>query len=142
MLINVELVPSTSFGNNLRSRFKKGDWDALRKFCYRQADYKCQLCGEAGPNHPVEAHEVWECDPTTGFQKIVDLLALCPCCHLAHHTGFARTQGHYSEAMSKLMKINNWSQREADDHITRAGVIWDARNQQEWTLNLNLYTKQ
>jgi hypothetical protein len=40
------------------------------------------------------------------------------------------------------MKINNWSQREADDHITRAGVIWDARNQQEWTLNLNLYTKQ
>jgi len=136
MNISVELIPRTSFGTNLRSKFRVGDWDTLRRYCYREANYCCQLCGGVGPNHPVEAHELWEYND--GIQKIVDLLALCPTCHIAHHPGFARTQGRCAEARAQLMKVNQWSAEDAQDHIDKAFLVWEDRSQIEWKLDLTL----
>lgn len=139
MTIIVELIPRTSFGKNIRSNFKIGDWDILRRYCYREANYVCQFCNGVGPNHPVEAHEVWQYE--NGVQKIVDLLALCPSCHIAHHPGFARTQGRCAEARSQLMKINQWSARQAQEHIDNAYLVWESRSQQTWVLDLSLAQK-
>ena len=64
MKLTIELVPQSSWGNNLRSEanLSKGQWDKLRKESYRKANYKCEICGEKGPKWPVECHEIWHYD--------------------------------------------------------------------------------
>ena len=58
--LTIELVPDTVHGANLRSRLPASDWNIIRKYCYKQAGNKCEVCGGEGRAHLVEAHEVWE----------------------------------------------------------------------------------
>lgn len=46
MLI-VELVPSSCWFSNVRDHVPKATWDELRKSTYKQANYRCSLCGGA-----------------------------------------------------------------------------------------------
>lgn len=133
-LIQVELIPSTSFGNNLRSHFKPREWDLLRRHCYRENDYLCQICHGRGRKHPVEAHELWRYEGTT--QTIWDLLCLCPACHMAHHPGFMRTQGREEEAILQTMKVNQWTRAQVAEHYEHAKQVWIERSKIRWTLNL------
>lgn len=57
--LQIELVPSTAFGENLRKLLTKTEWDKVRKAVYKRAGYKCEICGGKGEKHPVEAHEEW-----------------------------------------------------------------------------------
>ena len=60
MKLTIELVPSTAWYSNVRSNVTSSQWDVLRKECYKNAGYKCEVCGGKGPKHPVECHEIWE----------------------------------------------------------------------------------
>ena len=57
--LTIELVPKTAWYKNVRSEVSKDRWDELRKECYRNANYKCEVCGGTGPKWPVECHEIW-----------------------------------------------------------------------------------
>lgn len=76
MKLTIELVPATSWGNNLRSRLPKKSWNAIRKRVYKEADFKCEICGGVGKRHPVECHEVWEYDDVNHIQSLVGFVAL------------------------------------------------------------------
>ena len=52
--LTIELVPSTCWFSNVRSNISKQDWDRLRKETYKKANYRCEICGGVGRNHPVE----------------------------------------------------------------------------------------
>ncbi len=78
--LTVELVPKTSWYNNIRALVDELDWDRIRRQVYRQADYRCEICGGRGPEHPVECHEVWRYDDRTHVQMLVRMIALCPAC--------------------------------------------------------------
>lgn len=137
-LIKVELVPSTSFGKNLRDRFKSSDWDLIRRYCYKISFHVCQLCGGVGPKHPVEAHEVWSYHE--GVQRLEDIMCLCPACHLAHHPGFANTQGRGQEALHTLMRVNQWTEEQARDHVNEAALVWEKRSKRPWMLDISQAT--
>src|SRR6266487_2075486 len=91
--LTVELVPETSWYNNVRALVDELGWDRIRRQMYRQADYRCEICGGRGPEHPVECHEVWRYDDRTRVQLLVRMIALCPVCHQVKHIGLANGQG-------------------------------------------------
>lgn len=145
----VELVPSTSWGANLRSILPKADWDKLRKNCYRLAGYRCEICGGKGPKHPVECHEVWEYEEIdyvegaslpegglTYIQTLKGLIALCPACHEVKHFGLASLRGRDKQALDHLMRVNGWGFTKAIEHIDEMQRLWGQRSAFGWELDL------
>jgi hypothetical protein len=138
MKLTVELVPATSWGDNLRSRFKPSEWDRLRKACYEQAGHKCEICGGKGRNHPVECHEIWHYDDEQCVQSLKGLIALCPSCHEVKHIGRAMKIGFGDRALAHLVKVNGITKAEGVAHVGDAFVVWKARSQKAWTLDISV----
>lgn len=138
MKLTIELVPSTSFFNNLRSLLSSEEWDNVRKGCYKHADYKCEICSGVGPTHPVECHETWEYDEKTGIQKLIGIVALCSSCHEVKHIGLAGIKGRRNEAIAHFCKVNDCQAPEAEKYINEAFATWNKRNKQEWQLDVSM----
>lgn len=135
MKLTIELVPQTSWFSNLRSLLSQAEWDVIRKQCYKKAGYKCEICNEVGPKHPVECHETWDYD--NGIQKLIGLIALCPNCHKTKHYGFARISGNEKEVKKHFMKVNSLSEKEADDYIENAFLEWERKSELQWKLDIS-----
>jgi|SRR5579859_406360 len=136
--LSVELVPESSWGSNLRSMLSRAEWDVLRKACYKKANYRCEICGGQGRQHPVECHEVWEYNDQAHVQKLIRLIALCPACHEVKHMGRAEIIGRGPQAFAHLLKANNWTPKQAQKHISEAQSIWEARSEFEWKLDISI----
>jgi len=134
--LTVELVPKTSWYNNVRALVDELGWDRIRRQVYRQADYRCEICGGKGLEHPVECHEVWRYDDRTRVQLLVRMIALCPACHQVKHIGFASVQGKGAQARAHLARVNAWTLAQADAYISQAFQVWAQRSQGPWTLDL------
>ena len=135
--LTIELVPKTSWFSNVRSEVSEDDWGVLRRRCYREADYKCEICGGKGDSHPVECHEVWSYDDTSHIQKLVRLIALCPRCHETKHIGLAGIKGREDVAIEHLAKVNNVSLNVARKCVEMAFETWQERSEFQWTLDLS-----
>jgi len=140
-LLYAELVPSTAWGINVRSKFTRPEWDALREKVYVRANHRCEICGGAGGRHPVEAHEVWSYDIATRVQKLERLIALCPTCHQVKHLGRTIKVVDNGRALvvNKLKKVNGWTGAQASDHITAVLKEWEERSLVEWTMDLSIF---
>lgn len=139
--LTINLIPRTSFFKNVRSEVSKEQWDILRKKCYKLANYRCEICDGVGEKHPVECHEIWEYDDKNKIQKLVRLIALCPSCHEVNHIGFAEINGRGDIAIEHLMKVNNWTKRQALNHRYQAFRLWAHRNTIKWKLDLTYLGK-
>jgi len=138
MKLEVELIPRTSFFTNLRSKLSKEKWDVLRKKCYSDAGYRCEICSGKGNEWPVECHEVWSYEK--GIQKLVRLIALCPDCHMVKHIGLAGLRGSGDKALRHLMAVNGISKQDAESHISDAFGVWSDRNETNWELDISFIT--
>ena len=76
--LTIELVPSTSWFNNVRSQVSAQEWDIIRHIVYAKANNICEICGGKGNKHAVECHEIWEYDDKEHIQKLIGMIALCP----------------------------------------------------------------
>jgi hypothetical protein len=136
-ILTIELVPSTQWGSNLRTRLPRKQWDKLRKECYRKASHVCEVCSEVGPKWPVECHEKWDYNEETKMQTLTGLIALCPNCHLVKHFGRACSIGKKEEALSHFLKVNSWSSSKAEEYIEQVFNIWQKRSNHSWSLDLS-----
>ena len=134
-MLSVELVPKTAWEINIRSEVSKSEWDRLRKYVYKKADYCCEVCGGKGANHPVEAHEIWEYDDKKHIQTLIGLIALCTRCHRVKHIGLAQVQGKYDQARKHLALINGWTIEEAEKYIRKQFDLWEKRSKFTWTID-------
>ena len=143
--LTIELVPSSSWGDNLRSRLTKAEWDRLRKHSYRLANYRCEICNDVGTgqgyNWPVECHEVWGYDDVEHVQTLIRLIALCSRCHLVKHIGRAQLMGKHDLAVAHMRKVNGWNAEQAKTHIREAFNVWQERSKFPWTLNLDVLSE-
>lgn len=139
--LTIELVPSTSWMNNVRAVLSKKQWDYLRSQVASKAYNICEICGSVGPKHPVECHEIWSYDNKNLVQKLEGMIALCPDCHMVKHMGFAIIKGKEIQALRHLMSVNKITKKEAKAYIQEAFRIWEERSQKEWTLDLS-YLKE
>lgn len=139
--LTIELVPQTAWFKNLRSLLTVPEWDYVRKKCYREASYCCEICGGVGPNHPVECHEKWEYDHVNHVQTLTGLIALCPACHEVKHIGLASINGRYYDALEHLAKVNGWQLEEARAYAEEAMEEWERRSRHDWKLNTEYLTE-
>jgi len=140
--LTIELVPATSWFSNVRSEVSKEDWDVLRREAYKKTNYLCAICGGVGRKHPVECHEVWEYDEVARIQKLVGLTALCPACHEVKHIGYCEFKGRIEYARKHICKVNDWSERTAEDYIEEQVLIWRERSWYHWELDLTFLLKK
>jgi hypothetical protein len=147
--LTIELVPQSSWYDNVRSKVSKQVWDVIRRKCYHEAGYKCQICGNTGKNqgvkHDVDCHEIWQYDDDCRVQKLIGFIALCPNCHLVKHPGFAQIQGKSDQVITQLMLINDITFAQATDYVADAFEIWMDRNQFKWEIDITYideYMKQ
>ena len=140
MKLEIELVPKTAWFNNLRSFLTKEEWDFVRKKCYKEANYNCEICGSQGDNWPVECHEIWEYTKTRKV-KLKGLIALCPDCHEVKHIGLAQIRGRFYPSLNHFMKVNNVSKQEAIKYVNSCFSLWNERNKVDWKLDVS-YLKE
>jgi hypothetical protein len=140
MKLSVELVPQSSWGNNLRSEanIPRSEWDILRKKCYKDAGYVCEICSGKGNRHPVECHEKWEYNDQTKTQKLVGLIALCPTCHKAKHLGRTLSvERGKDRVLMHMMKVNDMSVDDLESYIVEVFEVWQERSGHAWKLDLS-----
>lgn len=139
--LTIQLVPSSSWFDNVRSAVTKSQWDNIRKQVYQQANYKCEICGDVGTKHPVECHEIWNYDDIKLIQKLIGMIALCPNCHMVKHIGFAEIQGKLNKAILHLKKVNKISKKEAEEYVTASFALWAKRSCHQWQVDLSYLSK-
>ena len=141
LLLTIELVPKSSWMNNVRKVLTTTQWNSLRGIVCDAVYNVCRICGETGPKHPVECHEIWHYNEKTLVRKLTGMVALCPNCHMVKHFGLAGVQGKGEQALKHLMKVNKLKKKEAEAYIEQAFETWRIRSQQKWALDLSLLKK-
>ena len=134
--LTIELVPQTAWFSNIRSMVTKENWDILRRATYKNANYRCEVCGGIGSEHPVECHEIWQYDDNNHIQKLMGLTALCPSCHEVKHIGLASVRGRQDIAKKHLVKVNSWSKEQVDKYVDEQFEKWQQRSKHEWKIDL------
>lgn len=129
-----EMLPVTTWEQNVRTRLSAAVWDRMRKHAYQAAGFRCKICGADGR---LEAHEDWHLANETCIQALVGILALCPLCHKAHHMGIARRLGMLEDVSQHLMQLNDWSRKRLNTEIEDAYEVWQQRCDWPWTVDLS-----
>ena len=142
MRLTVELIPKTCSGSNIRTLVPKKYWDILRKTSYKNADYKCEICGgkgtDQGYRHDLECHEVWEYNVKQRVQKLVKLVSLCPLCHQAKHIGRAKYIGKREEVIQHMKKVNKMTKRKIEEYLEGEFTKYVENSRIRWKLDLTL----
>jgi hypothetical protein len=141
MKLTIELVPSSSWGNNLRDEGKlpKKRWDELRRECYRAAGNRCEICGGVGSRHPVECHEIWSYEGNV--QKLEGLIALCPMCHRAKHIGhtlYVLGSPIADAVLNHIKRVNEIDDKQLNEMIMDAFELYEQRSQRKWSVDISL----
>ncbi len=131
-----EMLPETTWEENLRSKLPTDRWDALRRHAYAAAGHRCEICGDRG-RPTLEAHERWSWDDLWCVQRLEGIIALCPPCHKVHHLGLARRLGLYEACLKKLESVNGWSRPQVLKAIADASEQARERSRFGWTVDLS-----
>lgn len=137
MKLTIELVPASSWGNNLRTILSRKGWDEVRRKCYRKAGYKCDICGGVGTRHPVECHERWEYDDENHRQVLVGFWALCPLCHRVKHIGRTLAVGLGNSTVKHMAKVNGITVEAAWSYIDASLQEWESRSRFTWEVDIS-----
>ena len=137
----IELIPRTSFYNNVRSEVDKNVWDKIRKKCYVLAEHKCEICGNTGKNqgfkHNVECHEKWDYNIKTKQQTLCGFIALCPLCHKTKHYGLAQLNGETDIVHKQLKKVNLMDDNDIKVFVEKHIKLWNQRNNIDWNIDID-----
>jgi len=132
----VDLIPKSSWFDNVRAAVDPADWDRLRHHVYRRARYRCEACRTKG--FRLEAHERFAYNAQAGVQRLVRLICLCHWCHTATHMGLAGLLGVQDQALAHLMTVTGMNPAEADEHVGEAFARWERRSQIPWRVDLSM----
>lgn len=137
--LTIELVPSTSWYNNMRSLMSKAKWDILRKKVYADYNYRCGICSMN--NITLHCHEIWEYDDLNHLQKLNGFITLCKLCHWVKHIGLAgirasEGQLDFEEIIQHFIKVNNCNRKTFESYRNEAFRIWEERSKHQWQIQL------
>lgn len=86
-LLTMPNVPKPLHGLPPRVIMGKSTWDHVRKRCYFEAGYKCEICGCEPPKGQLHAHELYSYDWKAGTGKFERCIAICKQDHDFIHSG-------------------------------------------------------
>jgi hypothetical protein len=131
-----DMLPSTTWEDNVRTAVSSERWDKLRRYSYAAAGHRCEICGSKGDPH-LECHEKWGFNDATRIQKLIKFLSLCPKCHKAHHIGYARSAGMLPVVLAHIQAINGWDAAQMATALANAEALWRKRSAHTWTVDLS-----
>lgn len=139
--LSAELVPATSWYNNLRKVVTQADRDWIRQQVYAHYGNRCALCAARGTLH---CHEVWRYDDTEHVQTLDGFIALCPWCHHIKHLGYAGILAQegkldYERLIRHFMTVNQCDRATFLAHREAAFEQWEARSRFSWKVDLQEY---
>ena len=142
-ILQIELIPKSCWGSNVRTKVKKKDWDIIRRAVYAKEKMHCHICEELCK--PLDAHEVWEFNEETHVQKLIDIIGVCKACHGVIHFGRAQKFGYAEEATIQFFKVNDYCDNIIDLKIEmmRAKSLYlELSEIKDWKLDLSLIEDQ
>jgi hypothetical protein len=144
LILTIDMIPHTSFMNNVRKAVSQESWDIIRRESYNKYNHICGICGVK--DVVLECHEIWEFDDFNHVQKLTGVIALCSDCHRVKHFGFAQTladQGKLDiEALIKhFMKVNHCRKVTFNKHLALSINTWEERSKKQWTVDLGECSK-
>lgn len=136
----IEPIPETAWGATLANLLTRTSWEKLRLRATYHFAHKCQICGE-GSRDAIEVHELWTYEMPkgrweSGVQRLAGLLSVCGKCHRCFHPGFANILGRGEETVRRIALVNRWTDAETALYLDWAGLVWQARSQVSWALDL------
>jgi hypothetical protein len=129
--LTIELVPDPLWGKSLANTHPKWDW--ISRAVRASAGGSCEICDK--PSSSLQCHEVWDYDDERHVGRLIELLAICPACHLSTHIGRAQAIGKSDEAIDHLMEVNGWTVDQALPYVANALGEWEWRSEASWTLD-------
>ena len=135
------MVPQSAWGKNLRAVLSSEEWGKVRRHAYDAAGRRCIVCGERGPEWPVEADEAWAYDDVANVQTLKGVIALCPACHLVRHWGKATITGQDGIAVEQMMRVNGWTRKQAEAAGDEGMRLWESRSQKRWQVDYSWVTR-
>jgi len=132
----IDMIPRTSWYTNARSILAGHEWNKIKRKVYQINDNKCSICNGKGPKHPVEAHERWEYNEDTRIQKMVDIIPLCPKCHLTTHYGLAQIQGKEAMAYEHFKAVNGFEEHEVEHYMEEGYKTWIRLSKIDWIVDV------
>lgn len=141
LLLKIDMVPSTSWGNSLHRHLPSGVWKSLREKTLISSGYKCTICGSTEKLH---CDEVWAYDNRKKVQSLVRLQILCSMCHFVKHIGHAGVLARegkldYSAVVEHFLAVNNCDLIIFEEHACRAKMLWKERSKHKWKVDLGRY---
>jgi hypothetical protein len=141
--LTAEMVPPSTWWENLRRYLYSGIWDALRKSTYAKYDHCCGICNAKGKLH---CHEIWKYDDINHIQKLIGLIALCENCHqLKHlyHTSLKVREGkiNLDKLIDHFTKVNNCSIDDFREYEREVWTEFDERSKYEWIVDYGEFQK-
>jgi hypothetical protein len=142
MNLTVELVPETSWYNNMRKFMSPEDWDVLRRKTYKKFEYKCAICGAT--NTTMNCHEIWEYDDHNHIQYLKGFTSLCTMCHHVKHLGLAEILASKGEldidtVINHALRVNKMSMSEWDKYESAVWEKWEERSHHSWKVDFGEY---
>ena len=135
-----ELVPTGTWGANLRSLLPPSGWNRLRRWSYAQADNKCEICDssglEQGRTYPVECHEVWAYDDVSHTQTLIGVQSLCPQCHMCKHYGRSLKVGAAQKIRKHMKEVNDWGDASLAIYEDTMFTIHSLRSRFRWSVSI------
>lgn len=140
--LTIELVPSTSWYINLRTRVPRRVWDRIRRQAYAASGFRCSVCGARGVR--LHCHEVWDYDDDQRVQRLAGFVVLCAMCHWVKHIGLAGIMADegrldYEAVVRHFMKVNGCDRSAFEEHAMRAFAQWNERSRAPWTVDFGPY---
>ncbi len=139
--LTIELVPQTSWYDNLRKALPLTVWKKMREKTYAKYGHKCGICGAEGR---LSCHELWEYDDKKHIQKLNGFIALCDMCHFVKHLGLVgilSSEGKLDadKIIKHFMKVNNCDKKTFEEHKKKAFDEWRKRSQYKWRVDFGKY---
>jgi hypothetical protein len=139
--LGIELIPISSWENNLRKIIPRRQWDKLRNQVHERNGRQCEICSSSEKLH---CHEHWEFEETTKVQKLVGLGTICSMCHHVAHFGRAKqlaAQGHLdiNAVVNHFLKVNECDQNTFLNHEKEVLRLFMRRSQHEWQVDFGEY---
>lgn len=135
-MLQISLIPRTTWYNNVRSAVPRGVWTRIRLLA---AKPQCQICGCKGR---LFTHEVWRYDDIGHVQRLAGFVCLCYLCHAVKHLGFASVMAQrgdldYDQLVKHYCVVNGCSIADFVTDRDEAFCVWRRRSQYEWSLDLS-----
>ena len=138
MKLTIELIPKTSFYNNVRKILSRREWEVIRKETLSKANNICEICGGVSATKALDCHEVWEYDDLNHIQKLIKFMALCDRCHEVKHIGKAQIDGNFDRAEKWFRNINKLDYHTSHNLIIRTFDMWAIRSKHPWQLDITI----